>query len=245
MDAALATVLPYLTLEKPKKKWMLTRTSFLLHLVTEEQLMKTNNLLPPPVIGKLRYINMKLSWDSSQEFGVRAMLDCRGNVPIISQSFVERNKVPGVLNNHNGGLTMANGSESNTNASRAYTHACTQRCGYHFSWESFEISPLQSPHEIILPWSWIITHPTNYLLTGKHIDMKFDILKCKNSTAKVANKFIIEYYESVAYVGNYIEQVGVRGTLRFDDELHGQIEVQGEAVKDIMWSDRMFQSVNN
>ena len=131
--------------------------------------MKTNKLPPPPIVGKLPYIDMKLSWDGSQEFIVRAMLDCGANVPIISQSFVDMHKVPGVLRNHSCGLTTADGSESNTNAERAYTHSCTQRCGNHFSRESFEISPLQSTHEIILPWWWIITHPTNYLLTGKHI----------------------------------------------------------------------------
>ena len=32
-------------------------------------------------------------------------------------------------------------------------------------------------------------------------------------------------------------------TVRFDDELHGQIEVQGEAVKDIPWQYRELQSV--
>ena len=86
-----------------------------------------------------------------------------------------------------------------------------------------------------MPWWWIITHPTNYLLTGKHIDMKFDSPKCKNCTAKAANEFVIEYDESVAYVGNNTEQLGVLETVRFDDDLHGQIEVQGEAVQDIPW----------
>ena len=68
---------------------------------------------------------MKLSWDGSQEFSVSAMLDCGANVPVISQSFVDMHKVPGVLCSHAYGLTMADGSESATNAVRAYTHACT------------------------------------------------------------------------------------------------------------------------
>ena len=171
------------------------------------------------------------------------MLDCVANVPIISQSFVDMQKDPGILRNHSCGLIMAGGSESNSNARRAYTHSCTLRCGTHFSWESFKISTLQSAHEIILPWWCIITHPTNYLLTAKHINMKFNSPKCKNCTAKAANKFIIEYNESVAYVGNSTEQVGVLGTVRFDDELHGQVEVPGEAVKNIPWQYQEFQSV--
>ena len=216
MDAALAPVLPYLTPEKPRKKGKPAGTSFLPHLVPEEHLMKTDKLPPPPVVGRLPFIDMKLSWDGSQEFSVRAMLDCGANVPVISQSFVDMHKVPGVLRSHAHGLTMADGSESATNAGRAYTHACTLRCGNHFSRESFEISPLQSAHEILLPWWWIITHPTKYMLAGKDIDMKCDSPKCKNCTAKAANEFTIEYDESVAYVGNEYEQVGVLGTVRFD-----------------------------
>ena len=205
MDAALAPVLPYLTPEKPRKKGKPAVTSFLLHLVPEEHLKKTDKLLPPPVLGRLPFIDMKLSWDGCQEFSVRAILDCVANVPVISQSFVDMHKVPGVLRSHAHGLIIADSSESATNAERAYTHACTLRCGNHFSRESFEISQLQSSHEILLPWWWIITHHTKYELTGKDIDLKFGTPKCKNCTAKAANELTIEYDESVAYVGNEYE----------------------------------------
>ena len=87
--------------------------------------MKTNKHPPPPVMGKFPYINMKLSWNGYQEFSVRAVLDCGANVPIISQSFVDMHKVPGVLRDHSCGLTMADGSESIIIAMWAYTHACT------------------------------------------------------------------------------------------------------------------------
>ena len=80
------------------------------------------------------------------------------------------------------------------------------------------------------------------MLTGKDIDKKFDSLKCKKCTAKAANKFTSQYDKSVAYFRNEYEQVGVLRTVRFDEELHGQIEVQCEAVKDITWQDRAFQS---
>ena len=81
------------------------------------------------------------------------------------------------------------------------------------------------------------------MLTGKDIDMKFDSPKCKNYTSKAANKFTIEYDKSVVYVRNEYEQVGVLRTVRFDQEQQGQIEVQGEAVKDFPWQYWKFQSV--
>ena len=116
MDAALASVLPYLTPEKLRKKGKPAETSFLPHLVPEEHLMKIDKLPPPPVVGRLPFIDMKLRCDGSQEFSVRAMLDCGANVPVISQSFVDMHKVLGVLRSHNHRLTKADGSESATNA---------------------------------------------------------------------------------------------------------------------------------
>ena len=71
------------------------------------------------------------------------------------------------------------------------------------------------------------------MLTGKYIHMKFDSPKYKKCTAKAAYQFTIKYNESVAYVAHEYEQVGVLGTVHYDEEVHGKIEVQDEAVKDI------------
>ena len=65
----------------------------------------------------------------------------------------------------------------------------------------------------------------------------------QNCTAKAINESIMEYNESVAYVWNEFEQVGVLRNVRLDEELHGHIEVQGVAVKDIPRQYRDFQSV--
>ena len=73
--------------------------------------------------------------------------------------------------------------------------------------------------------------------------MKFNSPKCKNCTAKAVNENTIEDEESATYVGKEYEQVGVIGTVRFEEELHVQIELQGETVKDDLWQFRKFQSV--
>ena len=80
-------------------------------------------------------------------------------------------------------------------------------------------------------------------MTGNDIDVKYDTPKCKNYTAKAANEFTTEYHVSIAYVGNEYEQVGVLVTVWFDEKLHVQIEVQGDAVKDIQRQYGKFQSV--
>ena len=111
--------------------------------------------------------------------------------------------------------------------------------------ETIEIAPLQDDHDILLPWWWIITHPTQYVLTGKESDLKFDSPKCKNCTAMAVSKFTVEYDESVAYFGSDQECIGVLGTLRFNENLGGQINVEVGLRKDVPWQYQDYQSVFN
>ena len=83
------------------------------------------------------------------------------------------------------------------------------------------------------------------MLTDKESDLKFDSPKCKNYTAKAESEFKVEYDESVAYFGSDQECIGVLGTLRFDENLGGQINVEVEPLKDVPWQYRDYQSVFN
>ena len=71
------------------------------------------------------------------------------------------------------------------------------------------------------------------MLTGKESDLKFDSPKCKYCTAKAVSEFTVEYDESVAYFGSEQECIGVLGTLHFDENLSGQINVEVEPLKDV------------
>ena len=219
---------------------------FLPHLVPElEMKKKKQKLPPPPVVGHRPFLDMELSWNGSPEIIVRTMLDCRANVPVVLQALVEIYKIPGVLRSHACGIATFDGQLSKSIARRAYTHSCTLRVGAHNTRETFEIAPLQDDHDILLPWWWIITHPTQYMLTGKESDLKFDSPKCKNCTAKSVSEFTVEYNESVAYFGSNQECIGVLGTLRFDENLGGQINVEVESLKDVPWQYRDYQSEFN
>ena len=72
------------------------------------------------------------------------------------------------------------------------------------------------------------SYRSNYWLyaSGKESDLKFDHPKCKNCTAKAVSEFTVEYDESVAYFGSDQECIGVLDTLRFDENLGGQINVE-------------------
>ena len=166
-----------------------------------EMKKKKQKLPPPPVAGRRPFFDMKLSWDGSPEIVVRTMLDCGANMPVVSQVLIEVYKIPGVLRSHACRIATFDGQLSNSNAVLAYTQSCTLRVGAHHTRETFEIALLQDDHDILLPWWWIIMHPTQYVLTGKESDLKFDSPKCKNCTAKAVSEFTVEYEESVAYFG--------------------------------------------
>ena len=59
------------------------------------------------------------------------------------------------------------------------------------------------------------------------------------------SEFTVEYNESVAYFGSNQECIGVLGTLRFDENLGGQINVEVERLKDVPWQYREYQTVFN
>ena len=73
------------------------------------------------------------------------------------------------------------------------------------------------------------------MLTGKESDLKFDSPKCKNCTAKAVREFTVKYDESVAFVGSDQECIGVLGTLRFDENRGGQIDVEVEPLEGVPW----------
>ena len=184
-----------------------------------------------------------ISWDGSPEIVVRTMLDCGANVPVVSQALVEVYKIPGVQRSHACGIATFDGQLSNSNAGRAYTQSCTLRVGAHHTRETFEIAPLQDDYDIHLPWWWIITNPRQNVLTGKESDLKFDSPKCENCTAKAVCEFEVEYDKSVAYFASDQECIGVLGTLRFDENLGGQINVEVKPLKDVPWQYQDYQSV--
>ena len=164
-------------------------------------------------------------------------------MPVISQTLVETYKIPEVLRSHAHGIVTFDGQLSQGYAGRAYTQSCTLRVGAHHTRETFEIAPLQDDHDILLPWWWIITYPTQFLLTGKESDLKFDSPKCKNCTAKAVSEFTVEYDDSVAFFGSDQECIDVLGTLCSDEDRGGQIDVEVEPLEGVLWQYWDYHSV--
>ena len=210
------------------------------HGVSERQLKKAHKLPLPPKIGPRPIIHMKLSWAEIPEVDVKVMLDPGANVTVISQELVEKHKVPVVIRERAEIISGYDGVESK-GAGSAYTFACTLRLEDHYTKESFEVSPLQDDHDIILPWWWTLKHPIPYLSTGVLSDIKFNSTKCTNCTKAAITEFSIEYDDTVAYFDREQKWVGVIGTLRMNDE--GEMDI--EMPKEIPWQYRDYKSVYN
>ena len=88
-------------------------------------------------------------------------------------------------------------------------------------------------------------HPTKYRTTGAQLDLVFDNSKCINCTADAVSEFTVEYDDTVALFGNEQKWIGVLGSLRFNDELHVELDVPEDQLKNIPWQYRDYQSVFN
>ena len=141
--------------------------------VNEKTLSKKQKLPIPTKIGARPIINMKLSWGDNPEINVRVMLDPGANVPLLSQSLVGEHKVPVVLRERAEIIAGYDGAEGKGTGS-AYTFACTLNLADHYTKESFEVSPLQHDHDILMPWWWTLQYPIRYLYSGAESDIVFD-----------------------------------------------------------------------
>ena len=122
----------------------------LAHGVSKKTLCKKPKLPIPPKIGARPVINMKLCWGDNPEINVRDILDPGANVPVLSQSLVGEHKVPVVLPERAEIIARYDGAEDKGTGS-AYTFACTLSLADHYIKESFEVSPLQDDHDLLMP----------------------------------------------------------------------------------------------
>ena len=120
------------------------------HGVCKKVLHKKQKLPIPLKLGARPIINIKLSWGDNPEINVRVMLDSGANVPVISQTLVGEYKIPVVLREREEIIAGYDGTESK-GAGSAYTFACTLSLADHYTKESFEVSPLQDDHDILMP----------------------------------------------------------------------------------------------
>ena len=156
----------------------------------------------PPKVGPTRaIIEMGLSWKDHKGIKVRVGLDTMCNVPIISQDLIDAFPDIPIVVRENPATAETFDGEHSSSFGQAYTWALTLRHKDHFVKENFEITPLQKDHDILLPWWWVLQHPTKFTMTGKLEDLVFDSPKCCKCTKASMDDFTIDIDETIAEMG--------------------------------------------
>jgi hypothetical protein len=123
---------------------------------TKLQLVKNS----PPRTGARPIVQMYLSVPGQKKFRMRTMFDTGAAIPIISSKFIAEHNLPMITRDI---LLRINGAAGCplSGAGEAFTHALLLRYKQHYTRETFEVMPLESEMDIILPCWWMAKHQPN------------------------------------------------------------------------------------
>jgi hypothetical protein len=139
------------------------------------------------------------------------MFDTGTAIPIISSKFIAEHSLP-IITCHR--LLRINGADGCplSGAGEAFTHSLLLRYKQHYTRETFEVMPLESEMDIILPCWWMAKHQPNKFW-GKPQEITLDSKFCKHNCTRAAaqefsltmDKDILHHYD--ATVIGYIASV--------------------------------------
>jgi hypothetical protein len=174
---------------------------------TKLQLAKNS----PPRASARPIVQMYLSVPGQKMFCVRTMFDTGAAIPIISSKFITECNLPMITRDVPLRINGADGHPL-SGAREAFTHSLLLQYKRHYMRETFEIMPLESEPDIILPYWWMTKHQPN-TFWGKPEDITLDSEFCKQHCTKAAaqefsltmDKDILHHYD-VTVIG-YVTSV--------------------------------------
>jgi hypothetical protein len=131
---------------------------------------------------------MYLSVPGQKRFGARTMFDTGAAIPIISSRFMAEHNLPIMTRNIPLRINGADGCPL-SGAGEAFTHSLLLQYKQHYTRETFEVMPLESGMDIILPCWWMAEHQPNKFW-GKPQEITLDSeLYRHNCTRTAAQEF--------------------------------------------------------
>jgi hypothetical protein len=115
---------------------------------SEMKLQLAKNSLPQT--GTRPIVQMYLSVPGQKKFVARTMFDTGAAIPIISSKFIAEYNLPMITCNRPLRINGADGCPL-SGAGEAFTHSLLLRYKQHYTRETFEVMPLESEMDIILP----------------------------------------------------------------------------------------------
>jgi hypothetical protein len=149
---------------------------------SETKLQIAKNSLPRASTRPI--VQMYISVPGQKRFYARMMFNTGAAIPIISSKFMAEYNLPMITYDR---LLRINGADGCplSGAGEAFTHSLLLRYKQHYTRETFEIMPLESETDIILPCWWMAKHQPNRFW-GKPQEITSDSEFCKYNCTRVA-----------------------------------------------------------
>jgi hypothetical protein len=125
---------------------------------SEMKLQLVKNSLPQASARPI--VQMYLSVLGQKKFCARTMFDTGTAAPIISSKFIAEHNLPIITRDIPLRINRANGRPLSA-VGEAFTHSLLLRYKQHYTREIFEVMPLESEMDIILPCWWMAKHQPN------------------------------------------------------------------------------------
>jgi hypothetical protein len=146
---------------------------------------------------------MYLSVPGQKRFYARTMFDTGATIPIVSSKFIAEHNLPIITCDRPLRINGADGCPL-SGAGEAFTHSLLLWYKQHYIRETFEVMPLESETDIILPCWWMAKHQPNRFW-GKPQEITLDSKFCKHNYTRVAaqefsltmDKDILHHYKAI------------------------------------------------
>jgi len=128
---------------------------------------------------------------------LRALLDTGCSVALINKRTVEKRGIKTKRHQHPRGIENYTG-EKVEGAGQYFTKPLLLQHRRHYSWERFEVTPMDPEIDIFLPFSWIAKHPPQGAWTTEEV--RFNSQRCLNECTKFEQSaFSLTWDESVSW----------------------------------------------
>jgi hypothetical protein len=169
------------------------------------------------------------------------MFDTGAAIPIISSKFISEYNLPIIT--HDIPLRI-NGANSHplSGVGEAFTHSLLLQYKQHYTRETFEIMPLESEIDIILPYWWMAKYQPNRFW-GKPKEITLDSEFCKHNYTRAAaqefsltmDKDILHHYDTtvIGYVASVnLDSAKINRTTIIPETFQQYVKVLGKELAD-------------
>jgi len=132
----------------------------------------------------------------NQKRRIKVLLDTGCSVALINERTVEKRGIKTKCHQHPRGIENYTGEKVEGDG-QYYTKPLLLQHRGHYSWEKFEVTPMDPEIDIFLPFSWISKHPPQGAWTMEEV--RFNSQRCLNECTKFEQSaFSLTWDESVS-----------------------------------------------